>query len=102
MTPKEQFNQYLFECFSTPTGQRALVGLTNLVGQVLEPTATDAELRHREGQRSIVAMIMKGMQDERDRRRDAVGSAGTDGTERRRGPAGRQRSAGRGRAERGA
>jgi hypothetical protein len=73
----DEFNEFLLSCFETPAGQKVLAGLMNRYGTVLPPTATDAELRHREGQRSVLAEIMKGMADGRERRRNA-GSSGSD------------------------
>lgn len=71
MSADDEFNDYLLACFSTPAGQKVLVGLINRYGTVLGPSATDAELRHREGQRSVLADITKGMADGRERRRAA-------------------------------
>ena len=101
MTPREQFNEALLETFSTPAGQRALAGLVNIVGLSVEPTETDRVLWHREGQRALVGMIMKGMQDERERRRNAVGGPEPAGGEQQRAGA-RKRSAGRRSTGRGA
>lgn len=85
----------LLDTFSTPAGALALAYLRKITtGRVLPPTATDAELRHLEGGRALVAIIDMRMHDARSRR-----AAGTEpqpgGTPaRRRRPTARQPGAG--------
>lgn len=67
-----EVDEMMLAVFGEAGGQRVLGVLANRYGVVLLPTATDAELRHREGQRSVLADIMEAMQRGRERR-----SAGT-------------------------
>lgn len=47
-------------CFSTPAGQRVLDHLrAAFLDRRLGPNASDAELRHVEGQRSVVANLLR-------------------------------------------
>lgn len=51
-------------CFASHDGQQVMTHLGTILARRLPPTASDAELRHLEGQRcaiaSIVAMIERG------------------------------------------
>lgn len=58
-TTEARLNGAIFRAFSGPAGQEALAYLKNItLNQALPPEATDAQIRHREGQRWIVAVIV--------------------------------------------
>lgn len=69
--------EVMLAVFSTDGGQKVLGVLARRYGEVVPPSATDAELRHREGQRSVLADILEGMRRGRERR--AARTAGGDG-----------------------
>lgn len=67
-------DEMLLALFGTDGGQKVLGILARRYAEVVPPTATDAELRHREGQRSVLADILEAMKRGRERR--AAGTAG--------------------------
>jgi hypothetical protein len=79
--PREQEEQIADLClavFHDGAGARLLAHLRNTtLNRVLGPGATDAELRHHEGKRELVATIMQRMDDARANR--ARGAAAGDG-----------------------
>jgi hypothetical protein len=56
--PDRKISLAFADCFKTPSGAIVLAYLRKyFVQDILAPSATDAELRFREGQRSIVGII---------------------------------------------
>lgn len=58
-------------CFAGPQGELALGHLRRVfLDRRVPPSASDAELRHAEGQRSVVAYVVGLIERARDRRED--------------------------------
>lgn len=56
--PEGRLNAAMARTFSTPEGQVVLQYLRqSYINTILPPSATDGEIRYREGQRSVVAVI---------------------------------------------
>jgi hypothetical protein len=65
----EMIDDTLLSAFSQGAGAKALTWLTNItLNRALPPTASDALLRHHEGQRALVAEIHERMKNARIRR----------------------------------
>lgn len=58
------------ETFKTPAGERTLAYLKSSFMAVLPATASDAELRYREGQRSVVGIIETRIKEAEDHGRN--------------------------------
>lgn len=70
----------LLSAFSQGAGAQALTWLTNTtLNRALPPTATDAMLRHHEGQRALVAEIHERMKNARRRREQRSAESGFNG-----------------------
>jgi hypothetical protein len=73
---QEQYEALLLDVFSGGAGQTLLTVWANRWGHALPATATDGELRHANGQRSVLSMILEGMANERRRRAAGDGATG--------------------------
>ena len=71
VVPAREVCRSFLACFAGPDGEAALFHLRRLfLDRRLPPSATDAELRHVEGQRSVVAYVLALIERARDPRED--------------------------------
>jgi hypothetical protein len=69
--PGPELRRAFLACLSTPDGEAVLAHLRRVfLDRRVAPTAPDAELRHVEGQRSVVAHVLALLERARDRRQE--------------------------------
>ena len=69
--PGPDLRQATLSCLNAPAGQLLLAHLRRLfLERRVAPTSSDAELRHVEGQRSVVAYLHALLERARDRQED--------------------------------
>jgi hypothetical protein len=69
--PTADLREVALGCLGSPSGQLLLAHLRRLfLDRRLAPASTDAELRHVEGQRSVVAYLVALLERARDRQED--------------------------------
>jgi hypothetical protein len=69
--PGPELRRAFLACFSTPEGEVVLAHLRRVfLDRRVAPNGPDAELRHVEGQRSVVAHVLGLLERARDRQED--------------------------------